>query len=181
MGFKKIEVFTGNPWDKQPDESAEQFNAFVMYRDADPKISTEKVAAHYQKSTEWAAKLCTARRWVERREKWTEYQGKLTTEELVSGIPKMRKTHTDIATSMLVKALKALQKLPIEEMSPRDISTMVDVAAKLERISRGEVTERRESKTEIAGELKVTNFDFSDLSDDELNRLDEIVNKISSA
>ena len=66
----------------------------------------------------------------------------------------------------------------MDEMTPRDVATMVDVAAKLERISRGEVTERTEGKQTIAGEVSFSSIDLSKVSDEELAALDEITGKI---
>jgi hypothetical protein len=91
----------------------------------------------------------------------------------------MRKNHADIAASMLVKALKALKRIPVEEMTAQDISKMVDVATKLERISRGEPTEKTENKTELAGGINITALHLSDLSDDELSQLDLLASKIA--
>ena len=53
----------------------------------------------------------------------------------------MRKRHADLASAMLVKAAKALQRIPEDEIKAGDISRMVDTAAKLERVSRGDVGE----------------------------------------
>jgi hypothetical protein len=82
---------------------------------------------------------------------WDDEQDRIAREALSRGVVAMRKRHADIAMAMEAKALRALQKIPPEDMSPRDISTMVDVASKIERLSRGEVTEKTENKTEIDG------------------------------
>ncbi|MDR1688323.1 MAG: hypothetical protein LBS21_06900 [Clostridiales bacterium] len=173
--YKKLETYTGDPWDKQPGENAEQYRAFCTYRDAEPKIGTEKVAEKYGKSKGWAEQLCTARRWVDRRELWAEYQGKLTTEELKRGIPAMRKSHTDIATAMLIKAAKALKAIPTEEMTMQDVARAVDVATKLERLSRGEATERTESNTAITGKVTVDSNPYEELTTEELRALAQAV------
>jgi len=170
MGFKKMNRYTGNPWDKQLDESADQFRAFVIYRDAEPKISAEKVGESCGKGKGWGEQLCSAKNWVERRDLWAEYQGKLIVEELARGIPKMRKIHADLSTSILLKATKGLQALNEQEMSARDIAILVDTAMKNERLSRGEPTELTEGKTEtnINGRLSVAADPFEGLTTEEL-------------
>ncbi len=102
----------------------------------------------------------------------------LTRKELEKGITGMRKNHVAIATAMLGKAAQALKDLPTADMSPKDIATMVDVAAKLERLSRGEVTERTEGTQTIAGEVGLHQIDLSKVTDEELAQLDEITGKI---
>jgi len=116
--------------------------------------------------------------WRERVAAWDDEMDRQTREELAKGITEMRKNHVGIAKAMLVKALQALQKLPAEELSPRDVATMVDVAAKLERLSRGEATERTEGKQTIAGEVSFSAIDLSKVSDEELAALDAITGKI---
>ena len=92
----------------------------------------------------------------------------------------MSERHIKIAMQMQKKALEALQLLPVEDMSSKDITNMMDIAAKLERLSRGEATEKTESVTEIAGELKVNRVDLSMLSDKELELLNELTDKVTS-
>ena len=63
---------------------------------------------------------------------------------------------------------------------------MVDVAAKLERLSRGEVTERTEGKQTIAGKVqtesvrKLEAVDLDKLTDEELEQLYETVAKLAA-
>ena len=62
----------------------------------------------------------------------------------------MRETHANLATAMLVKAARALQRIPDDEIRAQDICRMVEVAARLERESRGdsgEVVEVRDGGT----------------------------------
>jgi hypothetical protein len=167
------------PWERQAGEGSEAFEAFAIYRDAQPKIGAGKVGEKCGKKPSLTERWCTKYRWKERREAWEDEQDRLMREELIKGITAMRKNHTDIAKQMLIKALKALQQIPTEEMTMQDIARAVDVAAKLERISRGEATERTEGKTTIAGEVEVYQVDLSGLTDEELARLDEIAGKIA--
>lgn len=179
MARKYLELIGKEPWKRQKGESQEAFEAFQMYRDSERKIGANKVAAELGKSTTLVERWCTCNRWVERREAFMDYQDDLTLKELEKGIAKMRKSHTAIANQMLVKALKGLEKLPAEELDANDITKLVDVAAKLERLSRGESTERTENKTEVSGEVSMTMADLGRLSTEELERLGEIADKLA--
>ena len=165
-------------WSRQDGESPQAFQAFAEYRDMGAERSLAKVAQKLGKSKALMDRWSRHWHWGERVNVWDDEMDKLSCVELKKGITEMRKNHIGIAKAMLVKELQALQKLPITEMTPKDITTMVDVAAKLERISRGEATEKTESKTELAGELKVNSVDLSSLSDAELEMLNELVNKV---
>jgi hypothetical protein len=83
----------------------------------------------------------------------------------------MRKDHADLASKMLVKAAKALVALPAEEMTMSDIIRTVDVATKLERLSRGEPTELTEWTTEHRGRVEIVSDPYDGLTTEELRRL----------
>jgi hypothetical protein len=177
-GYETI-IPDDTPWLKQVNESGAAFKAFELYRDAEPKISAQQAADILGRNVNTVKKWCAVNLWKSRREAWISYQSKLVVDELLQGIPKMRKTHADIASTMLIKAMKALKAMPVETMLPRDVSTMVDIATKLERISRGEATEKTENRTTISGDVSIRGIDLSKLTEEELKNLDELADKIS--
>lgn len=129
------------PWERQEGETAKQYEAFAIYRDMGVDRSYPKVARVLSKSSQLMQRWCSANKWVERAEKWDREQDRLNRIQQQKDIAKMRKNHAAIASSMLVKASKALLKLKDDEIKAQDITRMVDVASKLERISRGDVGE----------------------------------------
>jgi hypothetical protein len=159
------------PWERQPGEQSEAFKAFTLYRDAQPKTGAGKVGEKLGKSATQTERWCTKYRWKERREAWEDEQDRLMREELLKGVTSMRKNHAAIAGQMLVKALKALKKLPEDDMTMQDIARAIDVAAKLERLSRGEATERTEGNANITGKMTVTTDPYSELTVEELRKL----------
>lgn len=165
-------------WERQEGESTQAFAAFAAYRDMGVERSLAKVAQTLGKSKALMERWSVRWQWVVRADAWDDEVDRQSRKELEKGIIGMRKNHANIAKAMLVKALKALQKIQDDEMTPRDVSTMVDVAAKLERLSRGEVTERMEGKQTITGEIALQQIDLSKVSDQELEWLDEITGKI---
>ena len=159
------------PWERQPKESDVAFEAFVAYRDMGTERSHAKVSQKVGKNKGLIARWSRVHGWVARIEAWTDEQDRLTREELAKGITAMRKNHTDIANEMLKKALKAMLKLPVEEMTMQDIARAVDVATKLERLSRGEATERTEGTTEHRGHITVASDPYEELTTEELRKL----------
>ena len=175
------------PWERQYKEGPQAFAAFAAYRDSGAngaKRSLQKTAQTLTKSDgtpyslgtlkEWSRKW----RWQERVAAWDEEMDRQAREELAKGITGMRKNHVGIAQAMLTKALKALQRIPEDELTAQDVARMVDIASKLERISRGEATERTEGKQTVAGEVSLSRIDLSGVSDEELATLDELTGKI---
>lgn len=131
------------PWERQPKETPKPFEAFCIYRDMGTGRSLSKVAEKCKKSGSLIGRWSTTYNWVERAAAWDDEQERIEREvaekERIKSIKAMRKRHASIATAMLIKASQALQELPADEVKASDISRMVDVASKLERISRGDV------------------------------------------
>jgi hypothetical protein len=163
-----------DPWERQSNETPQAFEAFVIFRDMEGKRSYKRVSEQLQKSETLIGRWGRKHRWQSRREAWEDEQDRLVREELIKGITTMRKTHTAIAGQMLVKALKALQSLPVEDMTMQDIARAVDVAAKLERLSRGEATERTEGNANISGKITIASDPYDELSVEELRKLAQL-------
>ena len=109
-----------------------------MYRDMGQR-SLREVARQLNKSLTLIARWNGTHEWQKRTAAWDAEQDRIAREAQTEEIKKMRKRHADLATAMLVKAATALQRIPPDEIKAGDVSRMVDTAAKLERISRGDV------------------------------------------
>lgn len=133
------------PWDRRQNETTKAYEAFCIYRDMGRERSLAKVSEKQQKSGSLIGRWSREHGWVDRAAQWDDEQERIEREiaqkEQVKAIRDMRKRHADVAHAMILKAAKALTRIPEDEIKPQDISRMVDVAAKLERISRGDVGE----------------------------------------
>lgn len=127
------------PWEMQPTDTVKSFEAFQVYRDMGKNRSIPKVAVELSKSQAIIKRWSAKHNWVERVAAWEEEQDRLIRIELTKDIGAMRKRHADIASAMLIKAARALNRIPDDEIKATDITRMVDVATKLERISKGDV------------------------------------------
>lgn len=143
------------PWERQEGETDKAFEAFCVYRDMVQR-SYSKVADKLQKSDTIIGRWGRTYDWRKRAAAWDDEQDRVAREAQTKEIVKMRKRHADIATAMLVKAAKALKSIPEEEIKASDISRMVDVASKLERLSRGDTSEVIEERDGGKAESPVT-------------------------
>lgn len=134
-------VNTPEPWKRQEGETARAFEAFSKYRDMGADRSLRKVVQALNKNLTTIAEWSTKYEWVSRCAAWDAEQDRIARQQQLKDIKSMRKRHAALASSMLIKAASALQNLPPEEISASEISRMVDIASKLERISRGDVGE----------------------------------------
>jgi hypothetical protein len=126
------------PWERQKGESAKAYEAFSEYRDMGARRSIAKVAEKLQKSNQLLGRWSRNHEWVKRAAAWDAEQDRIARQNQIEEIKKMRKRHTDLASAMLVKAARALQRIPEDEIKATDVSRMVETASKLERISRGD-------------------------------------------
>ena len=136
---------TPEPWERRENETTKAYEAFCIYRDMGRERSLSKVAEKQQKSGSLIGRWSRENDWVKRAARWDDEQDRIDREtaqrEQAKAIKEMRKRHADLGTAMLIKAAQALKSIPIQDIKPGDISRMVDVASKLERISRGDVGE----------------------------------------
>lgn len=129
------------PWERQKGETSRAYEAFTVYRDMGAGRSQAKTSQKLGKNSRTIADWSTKYEWVKRVAAWDAEQDRIARQAQIDEIKKMRKRHADLATAMLVKAARALSKLPEDEIKATDVSRMVETASKLERISRGDVGE----------------------------------------
>lgn len=148
------------PWDRREEESSKAYEAFTIYRDMGTERSLAKVAEELSKSEQLMKRWSYTHGWVERASKWDDEQDRIEREiaqkEQAKAIREMRKRHADLGQAMLIKAARALARIPEDEIRPGDISRLVDTASKLERISRGDVGEVIEERDGGKAESSVT-------------------------
>lgn len=130
---------TPKPWELQPEETSRAYEAFCIYRDLGPRRSMRETAEKLGKSQGLMEGWSTKYKWGERATAWDNEQDRIARKSQLEEIKKMRKRHADIASAMLVKAARALQRIPDDEIKAGDVSRMVETASKLERLSRGDV------------------------------------------
>lgn len=129
------------PWERQDGETPKQFEAFAVYRDMGEERSLAKVGRALGKSKALMDRWSSANSWVERALAWDDEQDRIARQEQIKDIKKMRKRHADVANAMIVaatKGLKSIMENP-KDIKPNDVARLVEVASKLERISRGDV------------------------------------------
>ncbi len=182
---KDVEI---QPWDRQPGESSKAFEAFCLYRDMGTERSIRKVAQNLSKSTTLIRGWSSKYNWVERATLYDAELDRQAREKRQKEILEMRDRHAKLATQLLTKAAKGLLKLSDEDISANDVARLVEVGAKLERLSRGESTENVNQKTEgtveakLKGEVTIhpAEIDLSKLSDEELMQFEGLLEKLYS-
>lgn len=147
------------PWDRQPGESAKAFEAFTLYRDLGPSRSAREVATGLRKSVTLISRWCTAYGWVERGAQWDEEADRRQRErdliERQRARERMLERHTTAYANIFKVGAAVLAefdvdnpehgeaaKAKISELSLGQAVSLLNHAAKGERLARGETQNR---------------------------------------
>jgi len=141
-------------WERQPDEGSKAYAAFCVYRDLGPDRSLEKTRQKLGKSagyTRWMHTWSSKYDWVTRAQAYDDYIEKKKREEKEKAILDMAERHAKLSMAFLQRVAQRLQQIDPSELSPADMAKWLDVATKLERLSRGVPTEI--GKQEVEGQV----------------------------
>lgn len=203
---KKKEMEKPYQWDRQPEESVQQYERFCAYRDMkyqadDPgrilsageklalghrtgQRSLRRLADQMGCSRQSLEVLSTRFHWKSRAEAYDlDVEARIRAEN-EAVLFKMRKVHADLARSMLTKAARGLLLIQEDSLDAASVARLVDVGVKVERLSRGETTQNTavSGVVEHTGGLKLEGaaggLDLSKLTDGELEALDGLLKKL---
>jgi hypothetical protein len=82
--------------------------------------------------------------WVARANAYDTYLDEQTRYEQLEAVKDMRRRHAAVASMALAKAAERLRIASSESLSINDASKLLDLAVKIERLARGEASERHE-------------------------------------
>ena len=141
MDEQDIFILEPEPWERQINESSQAFEAFAAYRDMGAARSTAKVSRLLCKSVTLMNRWSSEHDWVKRCAAWDAEKDRVARESQIKGIIEMRERHAAIAKKMMDTADHALDNIKPDEVSTNEIARLVEIASKLERISRGDAGE----------------------------------------
>jgi len=123
-------------WERQPGESVQAFEAFKIYRDLGLKRSNQEVCKQLSKSRQLISRWKATWNWDERVRAYDNALEREAHKEAVKSLKDMTDRHIRISVQLQNKALEALQRMKVEDMSPRDIREYIKLATELERLNR---------------------------------------------
>jgi len=129
------------PWEKQKNEREKPFQAFKIYRDLGDERSYAKVCKELSKSQVLIQRWATEFKWKERIAAYETYLDQVKVREHEKNVIKMKERHAKLATAFQNKIVEKMQSFNPERLSPKDMAMWLDISVKVERLSRGEVTE----------------------------------------
>jgi len=130
-------------WERQPGESTKAYAAFCVYRDLGTERSLEKAGQMLDKprTRKWLGEWSAKYKWVERAKAYDDYVEKLKRKEKEKAIKEMAERQARIAMAFQEKIIERLQSIDPAELTPTELARWFEIAAKIERLNRGEPTE----------------------------------------
>lgn len=161
----KLSDIERQAWDRQLHESSKSYYHFTLYRDMGIERSLRKLAS----DAKCTSKLRQLMRWSSRYNWWdraAEYDGyldRLGRFEQEKSRRKMLDRHANIAilgqsavVTTLERTVKDLSDDPQKKLNLQDAARLLDIAVKVERLSRGEPSEITELGTAPGRPIQVT-------------------------
>jgi hypothetical protein len=115
--------------------------------------------------------------WRERVRQWDNEIAEKVKESAQKTATEMMQRHIKIAIQLQAKAVTALNQIPADEMTARDVAALMKLGVDMERITRGEPTEVTDGRTEVKGRVTIASDPYSELSVEELRKLAKIANE----
>lgn len=125
------------PWERQPKETRQAFEAFCVYRDMEPKRTLKLTAAFLKKSYSLMCKWSSHWGWQERVAEWYAEKDRVAREAQLDEIEKMNRRHSNVAQRMQKLVIDRFNSLTAEDVSATNLPKYVETAIKVERQAAG--------------------------------------------
>lgn len=124
------------PWERQKGESEKAYEAFSLYLKLGAERTISAVVKELKKSRSLIDRWKDRWDWEERVREYDNDTERKAKKEAEKGLREMYTRQVKVAMTMQAKALKALDALDVEAMSPKDIKEYIKIATDLERLNR---------------------------------------------
>lgn len=121
------------PWERRPGETAKAYEGFRAFRDLPASTRTIRKLneSGYPQAKNWSSRWD----WHARATAWDDHVARQEDEDRLSALRSMHSNHQRAARAIQQFALAALSRLDIEEASPADVARLLELGARLERVT----------------------------------------------
>ncbi len=154
-----------HPWEIQPRETPQAFEAWSIYRDLGLDRSYAKVAKALKKSEHLISRWGKRWGWQRRVELWHRHLDRLKIEEMEKLSREAGKRHLNQSLMMQKHLIERLQSITASDLTVEDVRRWIETAVKVERLSLGMTTDK------IEHTIPDEDDGFLDISDPETVKL----------
>lgn len=166
-------------WERQSGESDRAFHGFCVFRDLPPAGRTQRAVQDIlypqaQWATRTIGKWAKEHNWEARASAWDNEVDRVKRDAHLKTVGVMAERHVHQAISLQAKGLEALELIAAGDIDPANARLLIVEGSKLERLSRGEATEKYEQG-------RGTGLpDLSGYSDDDLRELADAAKRLAA-
>ncbi|CAH0347701.1 phage terminase small subunit-related protein [Bacillaceae bacterium CLA-AA-H227] len=128
-------------YERQEGESKQAFEGFTIYRNLGLTRKLKDVGKKLGKNHSLIKRWSSQHNWVERAEAFDEEMDKRAILENAQLRKQMIKEHAEVSRKLLLKVKAAVEHIRPETLSPYEIAKLLEIAVKVERLSRGQSTD----------------------------------------
>lgn len=152
------------PWDRQPGESPQAWEAFQKYRDLGPSRSGAKVGKELGKSQALIDRWSAENAWVLRASAWDAEQDRQWQVELRAAQRKAAEKNVELARTIKIVAGHSLAQLVQNQtaLKPNEIARMAEAAIRMEQATFTPLV------ASAAGDDPLDDLDLDSLTDEEI-------------
>ena len=125
-------------WERQQGESPQAYEAFVIYRDLGAERSIRAVSQKLAKSKTIIDRWSRTNKWVDRCRAYDNHLDEKARQQALKKYKDMNARHIRIALQMQEKALRTMEELPDEALSPKDVMSFLKESLAIEKMRRME-------------------------------------------
>lgn len=152
------------PWDRQDDETEEAFQAFVIYRDMGPDRTLHSAGLEADYCRGQMAEFSRKYGWVVRVRAWSRRKDQAKTRATLDELERMHRRHVRLSLALQDVTAIELERLIAQKerelakgeqdeghvTSANDLAKVAERAVRIERLARGEVTDRVETTWDLS-------------------------------
>lgn len=129
------------PWDRRPDETARQYDAFVHYRDQGVERTYTATMQELRIGSSSVALWKRVYQWASRVRSYDEYEEKRLRKITERAKKEMVERQARLGQTMTDKAQSALDSGMIQPETVADVVRLAETGTRIERLARGESTD----------------------------------------
>lgn len=139
-------------WDKQPGETAPQWEAFQVFRDLGVLRQRSEVQTRTGRSQAVIHKWSAANNWRARVEAWDRHQDEARQKQKIAEALEAERRHALLGKALLAKVGRLLADLDPDEIPRSSLPAYLKAAVDIERLSLGLDTSRTTSTVNVKEE-----------------------------
>jgi hypothetical protein len=130
---RAYELRQPQPWERQPRETEQAWEAFRTYRDLEPPRRNADVARRLGKAEAVMSRWSRRHRWHERVAAWENEQDREFRATMAAERREVVRRHVRVARIAQAKALERLTRIDASQLSAAEVVRLLEFASKTER------------------------------------------------